>query len=110
MVTVGTTGTVEVGACIMIPGCILVGAITILGIPVIMAMDTVVGTILGGVMAATGAATAATMAIMETITATVAVGDITMVMELLGVTLIPETDMYCPTTNAISSPMWVAVT
>lgn len=103
MAMVGTTGTVAVGACITIRGCMEVGGITTLGTPVITDTDMVVGMIPGGVMVATVAVTEGTMDIMVITTAMEAVGVIMAeATERWEGMLFPETVIRSRTANATS--------
>lgn len=105
MVLVGTIGTVVVGVCITIPGCIRVGAILILGILDTTVTVMVVGTTHGGVIVDTKDATVVIMDITETTTVTAVVGAITAEVIIHWVAMhSPETVIICRTTNVTSFP------
>jgi hypothetical protein len=102
MVLVGVAGMEAVGECITIPGCIPVGVIMTLGIPVIMVMVTEVGMILGGVITASDTVDITDTAVT---TVTVVVGMVAEAMVTLGAMHFQETNIHCPTINVISFPM-----
>lgn len=101
MVMVGTIGTAIAGACITTLGCIPDGVIMIPGIPVIMAMDMVAGTIHGGVITVMAAIMEDIMVIMILITVTVVITG----TETLAGMHSPVTNITSQTTNATLFPM-----